>query len=71
MMIISPERVDPFAEGLSTSSQLGLFWVFLPLIEGNFLPWLCCCSYFKCHFLFKKITSVAFFDLLLFIAVGL
>jgi hypothetical protein len=37
MMIISPERVDPFAEGLSTIPQLALFFVgFLPLIGGNF-----------------------------------
>jgi hypothetical protein len=29
MMIISPERVDPFAEGLSTSPQLAfLSWFF-------------------------------------------
>jgi hypothetical protein len=35
MMIISPERVDPFAEGLSTSPFI---LVFLPLIGGVFVP---------------------------------
>ena len=38
MMIISPERVDPFAEGLSTSPQLAFILVFLPLIGGVFVP---------------------------------
>jgi hypothetical protein len=30
MMIISPERVDPFAEGLSTSPQLAFYLGFSP-----------------------------------------
>jgi hypothetical protein len=39
MMIISPERVDPFAEGLSTSPQLAFYLgFFLPLNGGVFLP---------------------------------
>jgi hypothetical protein len=60
MMIISPERVDPFAEGLFTSSQLGFLWVFYLILKEIYFLWLCCCSYFKCHLKVKFIFSLVF-----------
>jgi hypothetical protein len=38
--------------------------VFLPLIGGVFVPWLCCCLYFKCLGVKKKV-SIQFAPLLL------
>jgi hypothetical protein len=58
-MIISPERVDPFAEGLFTSSQ-DFYGFFCLILKEIYLLWLCCCSYFKCHLNIKKVFSFLF-----------